>query len=54
MQGQLDKFINSISNIRDKSNLELECRFKNITWEYFKSLPKERLYEEAHHRDFVK
>ena len=23
-----------------------------ITWEYFKSLPKERLYEEAHHRDF--
>jgi len=25
-----------------------------ITWEYFKSLPKERLYEEAHHRDFVK
>ena len=22
-----------------------------ITWEYFKSLPKERLYEEAHHRD---
>jgi dTDP-glucose 4,6-dehydratase len=25
-----------------------------ITWEYFKSLPKERLYEEAHHRDFQK
>jgi dTDP-glucose 4,6-dehydratase len=25
-----------------------------ITWEYFKSLPTERLYEEAHHRDFVK
>jgi dTDP-glucose 4,6-dehydratase len=25
-----------------------------ITWEYFKSLPMERLYEEAHHRDFVK
>lgn len=25
-----------------------------ITWEYFKSLPKDRLYEEAHHRDFVK
>lgn len=25
-----------------------------ITWEYFKSLPKERLYEDAHHRDFVK
>lgn len=25
-----------------------------ITWEYFKSLPNERLYEEAHHRDFVK
>jgi dTDP-glucose 4,6-dehydratase len=23
-----------------------------ITWEYFKSLPKERLYEESHHRDF--
>lgn len=23
-----------------------------ITWKYFKSLPKERLYEEAHHRDF--
>ena len=23
-----------------------------ITWEYFKSLPKEHLYEEAHHRDF--
>jgi len=23
-----------------------------ITWEYFKGLPKERLYEEAHHRDF--
>jgi dTDP-glucose 4,6-dehydratase len=25
-----------------------------ITWDYFKSLPKERLYEEAHHRDFIK
>ncbi|MDA0783632.1 MAG: SDR family oxidoreductase [Bacteroidetes bacterium] len=25
-----------------------------ITWEYFKSLPTERLYEESHHRDFVK
>lgn len=25
-----------------------------ITWEYFKSLPKDRLYEEVHHRDFVK
>ncbi len=25
-----------------------------ITWEYFKWLPKDRLYEEAHHRDFVK
>jgi dTDP-glucose 4,6-dehydratase len=25
-----------------------------ITWEYFKSLPTERLYEEAHHRDFLK
>lgn len=25
-----------------------------ITWEYFKSLPTDRLYEEAHHRDFVK
>lgn len=25
-----------------------------VTWEYFKSLPKERLYEEAHHRDFNK
>ena len=25
-----------------------------ITWEYFKSLPTERLYEEAHHRDFIK
>ena len=25
-----------------------------ITWEYFKSLPTERLYEEAHHRDFGK
>ena len=25
-----------------------------ITWEDFKSLPKDRLYEEAHHRDFVK
>jgi len=25
-----------------------------ITWEYFKSLPKDRLYEEAHHRDFIK
>ena len=24
-----------------------------ITWEYFKSLPKERLYEESHHRDFT-
>lgn len=24
-----------------------------ITWEYFKSLPNERLYEESHHRDFV-
>jgi dTDP-glucose 4,6-dehydratase len=24
-----------------------------ITWEYFKSLPKDRLYEEALHRDFV-
>ncbi len=24
-----------------------------ITWDYFKSLPKERLYEEAHHRDFI-
>ena len=23
-----------------------------ITWDYFKSLPKERLYEEAHHRAF--
>lgn len=23
-----------------------------ITWEYFKSLPKARLYEESHHRDF--
>jgi dTDP-glucose 4,6-dehydratase len=23
-----------------------------ITWDYFKSLPKERLYEEAHHRLF--
>lgn len=23
-----------------------------ITWEYFKSLPKERLYEESHHRNF--
>ena len=23
-----------------------------ITWEYFKSLPKERLYVESHHRDF--
>ena len=23
-----------------------------ITWEYFNGLPKERLYEEAHHRDF--
>lgn len=23
-----------------------------ITWDYFKALPKERLYEEAHHRDF--
>lgn len=43
MQGQLDKFINSISNIRDKSNLELECRFKNITWEYFKNIYNECL-----------
>jgi len=25
-----------------------------ITWEYFKSLPTERLYEESHHRDFVR
>jgi dTDP-glucose 4,6-dehydratase len=25
-----------------------------ITWEYFRSLPTERLYEESHHRDFVK
>ena len=25
-----------------------------ITWEYFKSLPTERLYEESHNRDFVK
>ncbi len=25
-----------------------------ITWEYFKSLPKDRLYEEGHHRDFIK
>ncbi|MFN5091501.1 MAG: UDP-glucuronic acid decarboxylase family protein [Bacteroidota bacterium] len=25
-----------------------------ITWDYFKSLPKDRLYEEAHHRDFIK
>ncbi len=25
-----------------------------ITWDYFKALPKERLYEESHHRDFVK
>jgi dTDP-glucose 4,6-dehydratase len=25
-----------------------------ITWEYFKSLPNDRLYEESHHRDFVK
>jgi len=25
-----------------------------ITWGYFKSLPTERLYEESHHRDFVK
>ena len=25
-----------------------------ITWEYFKSLPKDRLYQEAHHRDFIK
>lgn len=25
-----------------------------ITWDYFKSLPRERLYEESHHRDFVK
>ena len=25
-----------------------------ITWEYFKLLPTERLYEESHHRDFVK
>jgi dTDP-glucose 4,6-dehydratase len=25
-----------------------------ITWEYFKSLPTERLYEESHHRDFEK
>lgn len=24
-----------------------------ITWEYFKSLPKERLYAEAHHRNFL-
>ncbi len=24
-----------------------------ITWEYFKNLPRERLYEEAHHRNFV-
>ena len=23
-----------------------------ITWDYFRSLPKERLYEEAHHRNF--
>ncbi len=23
-----------------------------ITWDYFRSLPKERLYEEAHHRSF--
>jgi dTDP-glucose 4,6-dehydratase len=25
-----------------------------ITWEYFRSLPKDRLYEEALHRDFLK
>jgi dTDP-glucose 4,6-dehydratase len=25
-----------------------------ITWEYFKSLPKDRLYEEVYHRDFLK
>ena len=25
-----------------------------ITWDYFKSLPMERLYEESHHRNFVK
>lgn len=25
-----------------------------ITWDYFKSLPKDRLYEEAHHRVFCK
>ena len=25
-----------------------------ITWEYFKSLPKNQLYEEAHHRDFLR
>jgi len=23
-----------------------------ITWDYFKALPKERLYEDSHHRDF--
>jgi dTDP-glucose 4,6-dehydratase len=23
-----------------------------ITWDYFKSLPKERINEEAHHKDF--
>lgn len=25
-----------------------------ITWEYFKNLPRERLYEDAHHRNFLK
>ena len=23
-----------------------------ITWDYFKALPKERLYEDSHHREF--
>ncbi|MSP57405.1 MAG: NAD-dependent dehydratase [Flavobacteriales bacterium] len=25
-----------------------------ITWEYFKNLPRERLYEDSHHRNFLK
>jgi dTDP-glucose 4,6-dehydratase len=42
---------NAILNWGPKVDREEGLR---ITWEYFKSLPTERLYEESHHRDFVK